>query len=93
MPKLTERIYRFYLPSSFFWKMWKKSGAWFFKGLPKYVLPEKKQDLGSKNLPPSAHKVAPAQTNNGARNRQGRNFHNWALDAPQTQGSLIKRLV
>ena len=23
-------------------EMWKKSGAWFFKGLPKYVLPEKK---------------------------------------------------
>ncbi|PNF18915.1 hypothetical protein B7P43_G01387, partial [Cryptotermes secundus] len=24
-------------------EMWKKSGAWFFKGLPKYVLPEKKR--------------------------------------------------
>ncbi|XP_043276689.1 rabphilin-3A isoform X2 [Venturia canescens] len=24
-------------------EMWKKSGAWFFKGLPKYVLPEKKE--------------------------------------------------
>lgn len=24
--------------------MWKKSGAWFFKGLPKYKLPEKKSD-------------------------------------------------
>ncbi|KAJ9582353.1 hypothetical protein L9F63_003313 [Diploptera punctata] len=23
-------------------EMWKKSGAWFFKGMPKYVLPEKK---------------------------------------------------
>ncbi|XP_012270573.1 translation initiation factor IF-2 isoform X3 [Orussus abietinus] len=23
-------------------EMWKKSGAWFFKGLPKYILPEKK---------------------------------------------------
>ncbi|XP_020711680.2 rabphilin-3A isoform X4 [Athalia rosae] len=27
-------------------EMWKKSGAWFFKGLPKYVLPEKKVDRG-----------------------------------------------
>lgn len=25
-------------------EMWKKSGAWFFKGLPKYKLPEKKTD-------------------------------------------------
>ena len=24
--------------------MWKKSGAWFFKGLPKYTLPEKKTE-------------------------------------------------
>ncbi|KAG7205152.1 hypothetical protein KM043_005519 [Ampulex compressa] len=24
-------------------EMWKKSGAWFFKGMPKYVLPEKKE--------------------------------------------------
>lgn len=23
-------------------EMWKKSGAWFFKGMPKYILPEKK---------------------------------------------------
>lgn len=23
-------------------EMWKKSGAWFYKGLPKYILPEKK---------------------------------------------------
>ncbi|XP_015592849.1 uncharacterized protein LOC107266663 isoform X3 [Cephus cinctus] len=27
-------------------EMWKKSGAWFFKGLPKYVLPEKKVERG-----------------------------------------------
>ncbi|XP_018054000.1 PREDICTED: rabphilin-3A [Atta colombica] len=24
-------------------EMWKKSGAWFFKGMPKYILPEKKE--------------------------------------------------
>ncbi|XP_021918829.1 rabphilin-1 isoform X2 [Zootermopsis nevadensis] len=28
-------------------EMWKKSGAWFFKGLPKYVLPEKKSNPDS----------------------------------------------
>ncbi|XP_069680123.1 rabphilin-3A isoform X2 [Periplaneta americana] len=28
-------------------EMWKKSGAWFFKGLPKYVLPEKKNSTDS----------------------------------------------
>ncbi|XP_046410632.1 rabphilin-3A isoform X14 [Neodiprion fabricii] len=27
-------------------EMWKKSGAWFFKGLPKYVLPDKKLERG-----------------------------------------------
>lgn len=25
-------------------EVWKRSGAWFFKGLPKYILPEKKTD-------------------------------------------------
>ncbi|KAG8238031.1 hypothetical protein J437_LFUL014999 [Ladona fulva] len=30
-------------------EMWKKSGAWFFKGVPKYKLPEKK--------PPSSGKI------------------------------------
>lgn len=29
-------------------EMWKKSGAWFFKGLPKYVLPEKKNSESGK---------------------------------------------
>ncbi|KAF7991332.1 hypothetical protein HCN44_002894 [Aphidius gifuensis] len=29
-------------------EMWKKSGAWFFKSLPKYVLPEKKPRGGSR---------------------------------------------
>ncbi|CAG5122542.1 unnamed protein product, partial [Candidula unifasciata] len=27
-------------------EVWKRSGAWFFKGLPKYVLPEKKTESG-----------------------------------------------
>ncbi|XP_011304048.1 rabphilin-3A isoform X1 [Fopius arisanus] len=50
-------------------EMWKKSGAWFFKSLPKYVLPEKKVKKprgssrsagwtltgGSKSLEPSEH--------------------------------------
>ncbi|XP_015111135.1 rabphilin-1 isoform X2 [Diachasma alloeum] len=48
-------------------EMWKKSGAWFFKSLPKYVLPEKKKPRGStrsagwtltggsKSLEPSEH--------------------------------------
>ncbi|XP_076453214.1 rabphilin-3A-like isoform X2 [Babylonia areolata] len=27
-------------------EVWKRSGAWFFKGLPKYVLPEKKSEGG-----------------------------------------------
>ncbi|XP_034937244.1 rabphilin-3A [Chelonus insularis] len=27
-------------------EMWKKSGAWFFKSLPKYILPEKKKPKG-----------------------------------------------
>uniref|UniRef100_A0A0C9R2Y4 Rph3al protein n=1 Tax=Fopius arisanus TaxID=64838 RepID=A0A0C9R2Y4_9HYME len=50
-------------------EMWKKSGAWFFKSLPKYVLPEKKLKKprgssrsagwtltgGSKSLEPSEH--------------------------------------
>lgn len=30
-----------YLSSSVL-QVWKRSGAWFFKGIPKYVLPEKK---------------------------------------------------
>ncbi|BFZ18785.1 hypothetical protein BsWGS_21822 [Bradybaena similaris] len=27
-------------------EVWKRSGAWFFKGIPKYVLPEKKTECG-----------------------------------------------
>ncbi|XP_052248245.1 double C2-like domain-containing protein beta isoform X3 [Dreissena polymorpha] len=27
-------------------EVWKRSGAWFFKGLPKYVIPEKKSEVG-----------------------------------------------
>ncbi|KAK6620624.1 hypothetical protein RUM43_010916 [Polyplax serrata] len=39
-------------------EMWKKSGAWFFKGLPKYKLPEKKSDkyAGRKIVKPGTEK-------------------------------------
>lgn len=33
-------------------EMWKKSGAWFFKSLPKYVLPEKKVNYSTTLSPP-----------------------------------------
>lgn len=29
-------------------EMWKKSGAWFYKSLPKYILPERRA-IGKKN--------------------------------------------
>lgn len=32
-------------------EMWKKSGAWFFKSIPKYVMPKKKKDSNSSNPP------------------------------------------
>nr|XP_034175975.1 rabphilin-1 [Osmia lignaria] len=31
-------------------EMWKKSGAWFFKGMPKYILPEKKERGWSRSV-------------------------------------------
>nr|XP_012153756.1 PREDICTED: rabphilin-1-like isoform X3 [Megachile rotundata] len=31
-------------------EMWKKSGAWFFKGMPKYILPEKKERGWSRSI-------------------------------------------
>ncbi|KAK3919022.1 Rab effector Noc2 [Frankliniella fusca] len=31
-------------------EMWKKSGAWFFKGLPKYILPEKSANRTRQNM-------------------------------------------
>ncbi|GAV03979.1 hypothetical protein RvY_14332-2 [Ramazzottius varieornatus] len=33
-------------------EVWKKSGAWFFKGIPKYVVPEKKENgtIGNKRI-------------------------------------------
>lgn len=38
--------------------MWKKSGAWFFKGLPKYILPGQETKRGpGRHSPPRASKV------------------------------------
>ncbi|KOC69296.1 Rab effector Noc2 [Habropoda laboriosa] len=31
-------------------EMWKKSGAWFFKGMPKYILPEKRERGWSRSM-------------------------------------------
>ncbi|CAK9832833.1 Double C2-like domain-containing protein beta [Anthophora retusa] len=31
-------------------EMWKKSGAWFFKGMPKYILPEKRERGWSRSI-------------------------------------------
>ncbi|KAK0077187.1 hypothetical protein PV325_004312 [Microctonus aethiopoides] len=48
-------------------EMWKKSGAWFFKSLPKYILPEKKKPRsGSRcaawTLTGSSRSLEPAET-------------------------------
>ncbi|GFG37250.1 hypothetical protein Cfor_10943 [Coptotermes formosanus] len=51
-------------------EMWKKSGAWFFKGLPKYILPEKKRnsDGGRKLQRPGLEK------NSWSRGSGGRDY-------------------
>lgn len=41
-------------------EMWKKSGAWFFKGLPKYVLPEKSASRPRQNMQQSASGQRPS---------------------------------
>lgn len=37
-------------------EVWKRSGAWFFKGLPKYILPEKKAEISKMGNGKDSHK-------------------------------------
>ncbi|XP_070571491.1 double C2-like domain-containing protein beta isoform X9 [Ptychodera flava] len=56
-------------------EMWKRSGAWFFKSIPKYVMPEKKSDaqkyqtVGGRRIEPKARNRKPG----GARN-----YNTWS---------------
>lgn len=47
--------------SSFF-QVWKRSGAWFYKSLPKYVHPTKEATWGPEAMPRSAQKGGLAAT-------------------------------
>ncbi|XP_071945818.1 rabphilin-3A-like isoform X2 [Antedon mediterranea] len=47
-------------------ELWKKSGAWFFKAIPKYVIPEKRQDTDKYQA------MGPSRTAATLRNRQQR---------------------
>ncbi|XP_070571485.1 double C2-like domain-containing protein beta isoform X3 [Ptychodera flava] len=67
-------------------EMWKRSGAWFFKSIPKYVMPEKKSDaqkyqtVGGRRIEPKARNRKPG----GARN-----YNTWSRgrDAKTGYGS------
>lgn len=64
-------------------EMWKKSGAWFFKGLPKYVLPEKKQDLG-KYLGHPGRQSGDPRSGKVGRLKPRKNFNTWAISGSGT---------
>ncbi|XP_034236725.1 rabphilin-3A isoform X2 [Thrips palmi] len=52
-------------------EMWKKSGAWFFKGLPKYVLPEKPASRQRPNMHLNSTSQHPATTFNSTWAKHG----------------------
>lgn len=54
-------------------EMWKKSGAWFLKRLPEYILPKKKLEQGKYGM-----KNMPAENSRIASNTQ-RPIHSWSL--------------
>ena len=49
---------------------WKKSGAWFYKGLPKYILPGKKTE-------PSKYSAPPSKANDHHTSSPVRPFNSW----------------
>uniref|UniRef100_T1JK29 Rabphilin n=1 Tax=Strigamia maritima TaxID=126957 RepID=T1JK29_STRMM len=49
-------------------EIWKKSGAWFFKGLPKHILPEKKN---------TSNKYSGKISNKQPKPIRGRDFNTW----------------
>ncbi|XP_047097762.1 rabphilin-3A [Schistocerca piceifrons] len=66
-------------------EMWKKSGAWFFKGLPKYVLPEKKtKDGGGKY---GVRRIQRPGLEKNSWSRAGRQGHKGGADAEEESSS------
>ncbi|KAL5017555.1 hypothetical protein ScPMuIL_007144 [Solemya velum] len=59
-------------------EVWKRSGAWFFKGIPKYVLPDKKMEP----VAPVKHtgKATRIESRGNQRQRPGsvRNYNTWS---------------
>ncbi|XP_046385625.1 rabphilin-3A [Ischnura elegans] len=73
-------------------EMWKKSGAWFFKGIPKYVIPEKKPQSSSKNrdvgiLKTGVPKTGKSSSGSSSRSRPPLQRASWAKGG----GILVNR--
>ena len=56
-----------------FLQLWKRSGAWFFKGLPKYMLPIKRGGGSKYAQGPGGTKTSKAERGNGTRS-----YNTWS---------------
>ena len=60
-----------------YFQVWKRSGAWFFKGLPKYVIPEKKNEGSKHGGGPGKGKGDYRESPKG-RTGSLRHYNNWS---------------
>ena len=70
-----------------FFQVWKRSGAWFFKGIPKYTIPEKKMTTSKY----TGNRMG-QEMRGSLKNRPGstRRYNTWSTGRPN-QGIIIVR--
>lgn len=70
-------------------QVWKRSGAWFFKGLPKYVIPEKKVEGPKHGTPNNKGKVEYRGSQKGHAGTV-RTYNNWSRGRG-SQGNIVRK--